>query len=246
VAAIGLEWGEQLPPGSVSVRLHGSAGQSFGAFLADGVSLELVGEARTTSARPGRRPHRRPPTADDAGDPVLAGNTVLYGATGGQLHVAGPGGGEVLRAQQRRHRGGRGSGDHACEYMTGGTVVILGPFGYNLGAGMTGGQAYVYDHEHLLSARMNRQLVDAALLDDAQAAELRFLVERHRELTGSPRARRDARGLGRDAALLLARRPARRGRAHRARQRRSARRGPVSRAAARRSVRTEQELGRAS
>ena len=72
--------------------------------------------------------------------------------------------------------------------MTGGTVVVLGPFGYNLGAGMTGGQAFVFDPDGLLSARLNPQLVEASKLDDPQAAELRFLLERHRELTGSPRA----------------------------------------------------------
>ncbi len=187
--AIGLEWGEQSPPGSVSVRFHGSAGQSFGAFLAHGVSLELVGEAQdyVGKGQGGGRIVVRPP-ADDAGDPVLAGNTVLYGATGGQLHVAGRVGERFCVRNSGATAVVEGSGDHACEYMTGGTVVILGPFGYNLGAGMTGGQVYVYDHDHLLSARMNRQLVDAALLDDAQAAELRFHVERHRELTGSPRA----------------------------------------------------------
>jgi glutamate synthase domain-containing protein 3 len=83
-----------------------------------------------------------------------------------------------------------GTGDHACEYMTGGTCVVLGPFGYNLGAGMTGGQAFVFDPDGLLSARLNPQLVEAAKLDDPQAAELRFLLERHRELTGSVRATR--------------------------------------------------------
>ena len=91
----------------------------------------------------------RPP-ADDAGDPVLAGNTVLYGATGGQLHVAGRVGERFCVRNSGATAVVEGSGDHACEYMTGGTVVILGPFGYNLGAGMTGGQAYVYDPEHML------------------------------------------------------------------------------------------------
>src|SRR5262249_43151510 len=151
------------------------AGQSFGAFLADGIALELVGEAQdyVGKGQGGGRIVVRAP-ADDAGDPVLAGNTVLYGATGGQLFVAGRGG----RRFSVRNSGAtgvvEGSGDHACEYMTGGPVVILGPFGYNLGAGMTGGQAYVYDPQHELVGRMNRQLVDATLLDDAQAAELRF------------------------------------------------------------------------
>jgi glutamate synthase (ferredoxin) len=187
--AIGLEWGETLPPGSVTARFTGAAGQSFGAFLADGIALELVGEAQdyVGKGQGGGRIVVRPP-ADDAGDPVLAGNTVLYGATGGQLHVAGRVGERFCVRNSGATAVVEGTGDHACEYMTGGTVVILGPFGYNLGAGMTGGQAYVFDPDHQLVGRMNQQLVDAARLDDAQAAELRFLVERHRQVTGSDRA----------------------------------------------------------
>ena len=188
--AIGLEFGELLPPGSVTARFSGAAGQSFGAFLADGVTLELDGEAQDYVGKGmgGGRIVVRPP-ADDAGDPVLAGNTVLYGATGGQLYV----GGRVGERFCVRNSGAvavvEGAGDHACEYMTGGTVVILGDFGYNLGAGMTGGQAFVYDPGHLLVTRLNGQLVEESLVDDAQAEDLRFLVECHHELTGSPRAR---------------------------------------------------------
>jgi glutamate synthase domain-containing protein 3 len=126
----------------------------------------------------------RPPH-DDQGDPVLAGNTVLYGATGGQLFVAGRVGERFAVRNSGAVAVVEGAGDHACEYMTGGTVVILGPTGRNLGAGMTGGQAYVFDPDGLLGSRLNRQLVDAVRLDGAQEAELRFLVERHREETGS-------------------------------------------------------------
>jgi glutamate synthase (ferredoxin) len=187
--AIGLEWGDRLPPGTVSARFLGSAGQSFGAFLADGVQLELVGEANDYLGKGmgGGRIVVRPPD-DDAGDPALAGNTVLYGATGGQVYVAGRVGERFLVRNSGATAVVEGTGDHACEYMTGGTCVILGSFGYNLGAGMTGGQAFVYDPDGLIAAHMNAQLVDAARLDDAQAAELRFLLERHRELTGSERA----------------------------------------------------------
>jgi glutamate synthase domain-containing protein 3 len=81
-----------------------------------------------------------------------------------------------------------GTGDHACEYMTGGTVVVLGPVGHNLGAGMTGGEAFVYDPEGTLGNRLNPQLVEARRPHSAQAAELHFLIERHREETGSPLA----------------------------------------------------------
>jgi glutamate synthase domain-containing protein 2/glutamate synthase domain-containing protein 1/glutamate synthase domain-containing protein 3 len=187
--AIGLEFGELLPPGAVRARFTGSAGQSFGAFLADGVTLELDGEAQDYVGKGmgGGRIVVRPP-ADDAGAPVLAGNTVLYGATGGQLFVAGRVGERFCVRNSGAIAVVEGAGDHACEYMTGGTVVILGDFGYNLGAGMTGGQTYVHDPLHRLVTRLNRQLVDATLLDDAQSADLRFLVECHYELTGSERA----------------------------------------------------------
>jgi glutamate synthase (ferredoxin) len=187
--AIGLEFGQTTPPGSVFVRFLGTAGQSFGAFLAAGVHLELVGEAQDFVGKGmgGGRVVLRPP-ADDAGDPVLAGNTVLYGATGGQLFVAGRVGERFCVRNSGATAVVEGVGDHACEYMTGGTVVLLGSFGYNLGAGMTGGEAFVYDPGHLLAGRLNTQLVDAALLDDDEAAGLRYLVERHRELTGSAKA----------------------------------------------------------
>ena len=184
--AIGLEFGSGAPPGSVSARFQGSAGQSFGAFLSNGVSLELVGEAQDYVGKGmgGGRIVVRPP-ADDAGDPVLAGNTLLYGATGGELFVAGRVGERFCVRNSGATAVVEGVGDHACEYMTGGSVVILGPFGYNLGAGMTGGQAFVYDPEHLLVTRLNRQLVEASLVDDAQAAALRFWVELHHGLADS-------------------------------------------------------------
>jgi glutamate synthase domain-containing protein 3 len=170
----------------VHARFIGAAGQSFGAFAGAGVTLELIGEAQDYVGKGlgGGRLILRPPE-DDAGDPVLAGNTVLYGATGGQLFTAGRVGERFAVRNSGATTVVEGVGDHACEYMTGGTVVILGPFGYNLGAGMTGGQAFVYDPDHLLVTRLNAQLVDATLLDDAKATELQFLVARHRELTGS-------------------------------------------------------------
>ncbi len=187
--AVGLEWGEALPAGSVIARFTGTAGQSFGAFCGDGVTLDLHGEANDYLGKGmgGGRVIVRPPD-DDAGEPVLGGNTVLYGATGGQVFIAGRVGERFCVRNSGATAVVEGTGDHACEYMTGGTVVILGPVGYNLGAGMTGGEAYIYDPEGLLTTRLNRQLVEAATPDDIQRADLRFLVERHRELTGSARA----------------------------------------------------------
>ena len=188
--AVGLEYGAHLPPGTVSARFNGAAGQSFGAFLADGIELELVGEANDYLGKGmgGGQIVLRPP-ADDAGNPVLAGNTVLYGATGGRLFV----GGRVGERFCVRNSGAtavvEGAGDHVCEYMTGGTVVILGEFGYNLGAGMTGGSVYVCDPRGALSLRLNRQLVDAGKVTGEYAEELRALVEDHATLTGSPVSR---------------------------------------------------------
>jgi glutamate synthase (ferredoxin) len=188
--AVGLEFGSRLPPGRVTARFTGSAGQSFGAFLADGVELELVGEANDYLGKGmggGRVVVRAP--ADDAGSPVLAGNTVLYGATGGQLFIAGRVGERFCVRNSGADAVVEGTGDHACEYMTGGRVVILGEFGYNLGAGMTGGSVYVRDPEGSLAIRLNRQLVEAARVREEHERELRNLIVTHAELTGSTVAR---------------------------------------------------------
>ncbi|HEX2063401.1 MAG TPA: glutamate synthase large subunit, partial [Acidimicrobiales bacterium] len=188
--AIGLEWGERPPRGTAVVRLEGSAGQSFGAFLTHGVELELVGEANDYVGKgmAGGRIVIRPPD-DDAGDPVLAGNTCLYGATGGDVFIAGSVGERFGVRNSGANAVVEGAGDHACEYMTGGTIVILGPVGYNIGAGMSGGEAFVWDPRGLLTARLNTAMVEAARPDAEHVEELRWLVERHFELTGSARAR---------------------------------------------------------
>jgi glutamate synthase domain-containing protein 2/glutamate synthase domain-containing protein 1/glutamate synthase domain-containing protein 3 len=188
--AVALEWGERAPAGTASVRLRGSAGQSLGAFLTHGIELDLVGEANDYVGKGmgGGRIVIRPPE-DDAGDPVLAGNTCLYGATGGDLFVAGSVGERFGVRNSGATAVVEGAGDHACEYMTGGIVVILGSVGYNLGAGMTGGEAYVWDPGARLTARLNSALVEAERPDAEHEQELRWLVERHLELTGSPRAK---------------------------------------------------------
>ncbi|MFN8186172.1 MAG: glutamate synthase large subunit [Gaiellales bacterium] len=186
---IGLRFGSDAPPGRAQVRFTGVAGQSFGAFLAQGVELDLTGEANDYVGKgmAGGRIVVRPP-ADDAGDPVLAGNTVLYGATGGELFCAGGVGERFCVRNSGALAVVEGTGDHPCEYMTSGTVAILGPFGLNLGAGMTGGQAFVWDPEDKLDRHLNPQLVAASRLEEPEAAELRALLERHLELTGSARA----------------------------------------------------------
>ncbi|MDQ4097555.1 MAG: glutamate synthase-related protein, partial [Actinomycetota bacterium] len=188
--AIGLEWGDRPPRGTAVVRLEGSAGQSFGAFLTHGVELELVGEANDYVGKgmAGGRIVIRPPD-NDAGDPVLAGNTCLYGATGGDVFIAGSVGERFGVRNSGANAVVEGAGDHACEYMTGGTIVVLGPIGYNIGAGMSGGEAFVWDPRGLLTARLNTAMVEAARPDSEHVEELRWLVERHFELTGSARAR---------------------------------------------------------
>jgi len=198
--ALALEFGEESPRGRAQVRFDGSAGQSFGAFLTAGVTLELVGEANdyVGKAMGGGTLIVRPP-ADDASlvkgadprrvhRPALAGNTCLYGATGGELYVAGIVGERFGIRNSGATSVVEGAGDHACEYMTGGTIVILGRVGYNLGAGMTGGSCYVWDPDGALVGRVNTSLVDFERPDQAHAHELQRLVVRHAELTHSPRA----------------------------------------------------------
>ena len=181
-----------LPPGSIDLLFRGSAGQSFGAWLANGVRLNLVGEANDYVAKGmsgGEITVCPPPGSRFLEQKVtLVGNTVLYGATGGDLFISG-GAGERFAV---RNSGGRavveGVGDHACEYMTGGVVVIIGDTGRNLGAGMSNGLAYVLDHFGDLPSRVNHDLVEVQPLVNAEDVELlKIMIERHYERTGSRR-----------------------------------------------------------
>ncbi len=196
--ALALEFGSSPPPGSATVHFTGSAGQSFGAFLGHGIEFALTGEANdyVGKAMAGGRIIIRPPANtfislhEAGGNPVLAGNTCLYGATGGQLFVAGSAGERFGVRNSGATAVVEGVGDHACEYMTGGAIVVLGPVGYNLGAGMTGGRAFVWDPSSQLTTRLNTALVEAARPDAESLDELRWLIERHQELTGSAQAAR--------------------------------------------------------
>jgi len=183
------EFGAADPPGRAVVVFHGHAGQSFGAFLGPGVEFRLVGEANDYVGKGmgGGRIVVVPPD-DDGGDPVLVGNTVLYGATGGELFCRGRAGERFAVRNSGAAAVVAGTGDHACEYMTRGTVVVLGPVGRNLGAGMSGGRAFVYDPEGTLDERVNAQLVEATRPSQDELASVRALLERHLELTGSPMA----------------------------------------------------------
>ena len=188
---IGKRFGSAGPPGRIRAAFDGVAGQGFGAFLTEGVELLLTGEANDYVGKgmAGGRIVIRPP-ANDAGGPVLMGNTVLYGATGGELYCAGAAGERFCVRNSGAVAVVEGAGDHPCEYMTSGTVVILGPYGLNLGAGMTGGQAYVFDPEERMERHLNAQLVAAARLDAADLDTLRELLERHVRFTGSSVATR--------------------------------------------------------
>jgi glutamate synthase (ferredoxin) len=187
--AIAREFELGKPAAKVHVDFEGEAGQSFGAFLSEGVEMALVGEANdyVCKGMAGGRVAIRPP-ANDAGDPYIAGNTVLYGATGGQLYIAGRAGERFAVRNSGAVAVVEGTGDHACEYMTAGAVVILGPTGVNLGAGMSGGEAYVYDPEGSLGERLNNQLVAAYEPTAGQLESLKRIVVHHLEATGSPKA----------------------------------------------------------
>jgi glutamate synthase domain-containing protein 2/glutamate synthase domain-containing protein 1/glutamate synthase domain-containing protein 3 len=183
---IGRRFGQGSPPGRVRARFEGSAGQSFGAFLAAGADLELVGDANDSVGKgmSGGRVVVVPPP-DDAGDPVLLGNAVLYGATGGELFCRGRAGERFAVRNSGATAVVEGVGDHACEYMTGGTVVVLGEIGLNIAAGMTGGELYVLDAAARLPLRLNTALTVA---ERAADDSLRDLLERHLRHTRSTRA----------------------------------------------------------
>lgn len=185
--------GEGLPDDTVTCRFDGYAGQSFGAFLAPGVTLELTGAANDYLGKGlsgGRIVVNTPEEAGyDPAENVVAGNVGLYGATAGEVYVNGV----VGERFGVRNSGVRavveGVGDHGCEYMTGGVVAVLGDAGRNFAAGMSGGVAYVYDPDDRLGDRVNPGMVSVSkTLDESDERMLRRLVENHRAYTGSDRA----------------------------------------------------------
>ncbi|MFI7605188.1 glutamate synthase large subunit [Micromonospora sp. NPDC049366] len=181
--------GAGLPPDTVEFVLTGTAGQSFGAFVPRGVTLRLHGDANDYVGKGlsgGRiivRPDGNAPFADPdaapgerAEDQIIAGNTILYGATGGEVFLRGRVGERFAVRNSGATAVVEGVGDHGCEYMTGGTVVVLGPTGRNFAAGMSGGTAFVH---RLDRARVNTELVDLAPLGEEEQAVLHDLVQRH-------------------------------------------------------------------
>jgi len=178
-----------LPAGSIDVTFSGSAGQSFGGWLAPGVCFSLYGDANDYTGKGlsgGVLAVRPPPGATYvAQENVIVGNTVLYGATSGRAFFRGLAGERFAVRNSGASAVVEGVGDHGCEYMTGGRVVILGPTGRNFAAGMSGGIAYVLDEDATFSERCNQAIVDLEAPDAADLIELRELIGEHVARTGS-------------------------------------------------------------
>ncbi|MCS6801572.1 MAG: glutamate synthase large subunit [Chloroflexota bacterium] len=191
--AVTRRWGKEgLPPGTIEVHFTGTAGQSFGAFCAPGVRLVLTGEANDYVGKglSGGELIVKPPA--EARYPwhenVIVGNTCLYGATSGRLFVAGRAGERFAVRNSGAEAVVEGVGDHGCEYMTSGLVVVLGRTGRNFGAGMSAGIAYVLDEFGDFEQRVNHELVELHEVTGRDAHRLREMVEAHLAATGSPRA----------------------------------------------------------
>ncbi|MFL6017123.1 MAG: glutamate synthase large subunit, partial [Gaiellaceae bacterium] len=178
-----------LEPGTIRYALHGSAGQSFGAWLAPGIELSLFGDANDYAGKglSGGVISVRPPLRATfvAEENVIVGNTVLYGATAGHAFFAGRAGERFAVRNSGASAVVEGVGDHGCEYMTGGRVVVLGATGRNFAAGMSGGIAYVLDTDGSFATRCNFDLVELEALEQEDVDTVRELVEAHLRFTGS-------------------------------------------------------------
>ncbi len=178
--------GAGLPDGTIDLTFTGSAGQSFGAFVPRGITLRLEGDANDYVGKGlsgGRIVVKPDPAATfDPAEQIIAGNTIAYGATGGEIFLRGQAGERFCVRNSGATAVVEGVGDHGCEYMTGGRVVVLGPTGRNFAAGMSGGVAFVLD---LDPGRVNQELVELGPVGDTAADELHAIVRRHHEETGS-------------------------------------------------------------
>jgi glutamate synthase domain-containing protein 2/glutamate synthase domain-containing protein 1/glutamate synthase domain-containing protein 3 len=183
-----------LPDDTITLSFAGAAGQSFGAFCSRGMTLILTGEANDyvakglSGAKVIVRPYRE--ATYRAEENFIAGNVILYGATSGQVYINGRAGERFAIRNSGAHAVVEGIGDHGCEYMTGGRVVVLGSVGVNFGAGMSGGIAYVYDETGMFDAHCNLEMVDIEMVNSAvDAAEVRRLIERHVRYTDSAKGK---------------------------------------------------------
>ena len=193
--AVATRYGnEGLPEQTINVKFKGSAGQSFGAFLAHGICFKLEGEANDYLGKglSGGLISVRPPVRSnfDAEKNTIAGNTLLYGATSGEVYINGRAGERFAVRNSGAIAVVEGVGDHCCEYMTGGRVVVLGETGRNFAAGMSGGVAYVWDKDHTFDYFCNMEMVELSLLENSTSRkELHELVRQHYLYTGSTLAR---------------------------------------------------------
>jgi glutamate synthase (NADPH/NADH) large chain len=186
--------GKGLPDDTIQIDFTGSAGQSFGAFVPRGITLRLEGDANDYFGKGLSGGHLRlypsPAAPFVAEENIIAGNVILYGATSGTVHIRGVVGERFCVRNSGAEAVVEGVGDHGCEYMTGGTAVVLGPTGRNFGAGMSGGVAYVLDQDGTFHERVNTEMVTIEELEVDDEAHLLALVTRHREETGSAVAER--------------------------------------------------------
>jgi glutamate synthase (NADPH/NADH) large chain len=181
--------GDGLPDGTIDITFTGSAGQSLGAFMPAGIQIRLVGDANDYVGKglSGGRIiiHPHPFVTFAAEEQIIAGNVIAYGATGGEIFLRGVVGERFCVRNSGAIAVSEGVGDHGCEYMTGGRVVILGETGRNFGAGMSGGIAYVYDPDGTFASEVNYEMVELEELDESDRTFLRDTIERHRDYTGS-------------------------------------------------------------
>ncbi|MGB6107693.1 MAG: glutamate synthase large subunit [Mycobacterium sp.] len=185
-----------LPDGTIDITFDGSAGNSFGAFVPRGITLRVHGDANDyvgkglSGGRIVLRPADNAPTGYIAEDNIIGGNVILFGATSGQAFLRGTVGERFAVRNSGAHAVVEGVGDHGCEYMTGGKVVILGPTGRNFAAGMSGGVAFVYDPDGLLPHNLNPEMVDLDEFGDGDIEWLYDILMVHRDLTDSAVAQR--------------------------------------------------------
>ncbi len=182
--------GEGLPEDTIRLRFHGSAGQSFGAFVPKGMTLVLEGDTNDYLGKglSGGKLIIYPPAESTfvAEENIIIGNVAFYGATGGEAYIRGMAGERFCVRNSGVHTVVEGVGDHGCEYMTGGRVVVLGATGRNFAAGMSGGVAYVLDEAGDFASRCNQQMVDLETLEDAtEIAEVEGMIRRHADYTNS-------------------------------------------------------------
>lgn len=180
-----------LPDGTIDITFEGSAGNSFGAFVPKGITLRVYGDANDyvgkglSGGRIVVRPSDSVPLNYVAEDNIIGGNVILFGATSGEVYLRGVVGERFAVRNSGAHAVVEGVGDHGCEYMTGGKVVILGRTGRNFAAGMSGGEAYVYDSDGELPANLNFEMVELEPLDFDDAAWLYATIQAHVDATDS-------------------------------------------------------------